>query len=275
VVLKPTSATNVILADQTVPSATAMGMLSGGADVVFTSRATPAPIAYVQSKTATANNTTISATFDAAPTQNNLLIAICGYNNSGDVIDTPSGWSVAINETGSSPSEAIFYKIAGASEASTVTVTKQGVTRQMALLIYEYSGIATSSPLDKTASSPDDATDDLSIASGTTATTTQADELLLAVLANPDGFRIGSWTNSFVERNDFGGSMALAGAERIVSSTGTYSTAGSLGFFGNNARGQIVTFKGRSWSETNTQRASIGLLIDGADDGASGQVFGF
>jgi hypothetical protein len=63
----------------------------------------------------------VSATFGATPVAGDLLVAIIGASNNS-TINTPSGWSTAINQRGT-PGQAIFYKIAGSAESRTVTVT--------------------------------------------------------------------------------------------------------------------------------------------------------
>ncbi len=82
-----------------------------------------------------------------------FLIAIVGTNDSV-TINTPGGWSTAISQSGAGcpgPCQAVFYKIANGSESATVTATISSGS-QLGLQIYEYSGVATSSPLDQTGS---------------------------------------------------------------------------------------------------------------------------
>ena len=129
-----------------------------------------AQVTLVQKKTGTTGSgTSVSATFDSPPTLNNLLVAIVG-NRASSTPTTPSGWSVAISETSNSPGQVIYYKIAGASEASAVTVNYTVVTA-LALQLYEYSGISTSSPLDQTGSSSGTSA---SVSSGSITTTSDS-----------------------------------------------------------------------------------------------------
>jgi len=180
------------------------------------------------------------ATFPATPTQDNLLVAIAGIRES-ETISAPSGWSTAINQTGS-PGQAIFYKIAGASEPTTVAVSTSGTTRK-GLHIYEYSGVNT---LDQVSSDTGTGT---AVSSGSV-TTTSADEAIIAGLViNVEGsFNDASWTNSFTEENDFSNDgvafliSTYAGADRILSTTGAYSTTVTASLSGA-WRGQIASFK--------------------------------
>ncbi|MDX1708225.1 MAG: hypothetical protein R3274_06470, partial [Desulfobacterales bacterium] len=206
-----------------------------------------AAISYVQTKNGNSNGaTSVSATFDTAPTENNLLVAIVGNRDSSTAPNTPSGWSVAISQTTNTPGQVIFYKIAGASESSTVTVNNYGTSTNLGIHIYEYSGVATSSPLDQSNS----ASGNSATASTGSITTTQDNELLIAGLVSNDReASFSSWTNSFSEKNDFhitsgkpGDKSGFGGADRIVSSTGSFSTSATVS--GSGAwRGQIVSFK--------------------------------
>jgi hypothetical protein len=201
-------------------------------------------VTLVQTATGTAEaSASVSAVFGATPTQGNLLIAIAG-NDDVDTPSTPSGWSVAINEAANNPGQVIFYKVAGASESTTVTVSGYSSNPDLGLHLYEYRGIARTSPLDRTASDAGTSGDPLS--SGTTPTTSTRRELLIAAFVIAKDTTFSGWTNSFAERVEFetAGTLAFGGADRIVSATGAYSTIVTPGQTGP-WRGQIVTFKAK------------------------------
>ena len=67
-------------------------------------------------------NSPLTTQFAFTVEQGNLLIAVFVSRNSG-TISAPAGWSTASIEDGVSPSVAMFYKIAGAGESRSVTVT--------------------------------------------------------------------------------------------------------------------------------------------------------
>jgi hypothetical protein len=214
-----------------------------------TPTAIPTPlIALVQKNYGTAYLASgVSATYNATPVAGNLLVAIVGASGSS-TIKLPSGWSSAINQSGASctqPCQAILYKIAGSSESRTVTVTLGDFLSVVGLQIYEYSGIDTASPLDKTASANGTST---SVSTGTTATTAQANELLVAGMVIRAQTSYGGWTNSFNEEADFQyrvGSAYVrtyAGANRIATAIGTYSTTATTTVSAA-WRGQIATFR--------------------------------
>lgn len=197
------------------------------------------------------NDTSISVIFDNIPAKNNLLIAIAG-NRDSSTPSTPSGWFVAIDQSANSPGQVIFYKIAGTSEPTKVTVSGYSTPTRLGLHIYEYSGIDTTSPLDQTSSDNKVATipDGETVSSGSV-TTLQNNELLIAGFVINDGSsntNFSGFSNSFTERNDFRNSgqpasrSTYAGADRIVSAIGTYFTSATASNSGD-WRGQIATFK--------------------------------
>jgi hypothetical protein len=186
--------------------------------------------------------TSVSVSFAAGPVANDLLIAICGASTAS-TITPPSGFSTAKNESGT-PSQGIFYKVATGSEGTTALSCGGGTTStRWGIQIYEYSNMATASPLDavNTVSSSGTGT---SPSSGTVVTT-NANDLLIAGITSSTNTSISSWTNSFVSENGMtiagGTKMAYGGADRVVSASGTYSAGATAG----NAawRGQIAAFK--------------------------------
>lgn len=214
-------------------------------------------IAQVQRKSAasTSDSTSHSITFDSAPTQGNLLVVV--YSSDGGGAAGPNGgWTPVTGTDGvlSADFTAVicWYKIAGASESSTISFTFASASN-LAVTAYEYSGIAASSPVDKVAgNSPGSSTG--TCATGTTATTTQADELLIAgvgqTTAGGGTLRtIASWNNSFTAELHIASTgspvnTSISVASRIVSATGTYSsTATFSGGNSNHPSAGIVTFK--------------------------------
>ncbi len=168
----------------------------------------------------------ITATYTTAPTAGNLLIAVFGESGSNN-INTPSGWQVAVVYQNTSPGGAIFYKIASGSE-STVTVTTTGgssTSYGMGLQLYEYSGMAATSPLDAVATPSSGS--GTSLTSGSL-TTTQACDLLMSGAAINTAATF-TWGSSFTEEFDFhnGGTneRSFSGADRAVASTGSYSSS--------------------------------------------------
>jgi hypothetical protein len=79
--------------------------------IVITNQAAATP-ALIQSKDTSGNGTQITLSTPASA--GNLLVVICGANASS-TITGPSGFSAAINQSGST-SQGIFYKIAAGNE---------------------------------------------------------------------------------------------------------------------------------------------------------------
>jgi hypothetical protein len=211
-------------------------------DNTFTTAAS-FPIALVQKNYGGAYLTTsVSATFDTTPVAGELLVAIVGASTTSTIY-TPTDWSTAINQSGA-PGQAIFYKIAGSGESTTVTVTVSDSASVLGLQIYEYRGIDTSSPLDQTGSATGTST---SPSSGSV-TTTQANELLIAGMIIRAATSFSGWTNSFTEQFDFQYQVGqtyvrtYAGADRVVTATDTYSTTATT-TVSEAWRGQIATFR--------------------------------
>lgn len=199
-----------------------------------------APALIQSASTASHNSTTITATFGVGATANRLLIAVCGAE--GTAITGPSGFSTAINQTGT-PSQGIFYKIATGGETG---ISCTSTSTFMGIHIYEYSGMQTTSVLEGTPGS--NTGSGTSPSTGSTTTTT-AETLLIAGITIDAQATFGTWTNSFTERNDLmigagtpGSRHAFGGADRSVVSAGTYSTAATASATGA-WRGQIAAFK--------------------------------
>lgn len=197
-------------------------------------------LAFVQQQSAQAAAGEVTATYDTAPTQNNLLIAVVSATTLAATVGI-TGWEIADAEDNAGCVK-IFFKIAGASEPSAVTATATG-SGATQIHIYEFSGNVTTTPHDQQAGANSGLGTTRSQSTGTTGTTAQADELLLAgVSVNGSFGATPTWSNSFTGGPT--GANRLASAYRIVAATGTYETtadwtAGSL----RRAQGTLVTFK--------------------------------
>jgi hypothetical protein len=201
----------------------------------------------VQRKTygSSSTSTNHTVTFDSTPTQNNLLVLRATCDDYATNIS--SGWTQAasaLDWTGTY----IYYKVAGASEPSSVTLTI-GSSTGCAMIADEWSGTAPSSPLDKTASAIGQSSP---VSTGTTTTTVQADELAIAVVGlseTPAGHNVSAWNNSFTENANVattasGTQVRVVGASRVLSATGAYTTAATITSPANNhSVGAIATFK--------------------------------
>lgn len=141
--------------------------------------------AHVQSPTAATafSGTTIALAYGSNVTAGSLLVCYIYANHgiSGVADSRSQTFSSAINVTDNATySLAIFYYPNTTGGADTVTVTFLGAITYASLQCSEYSGVATSSPLDKTASNsqtdPGTATD--AVTSGNVTTTTNGQLIL-------------------------------------------------------------------------------------------------
>lgn len=205
------------------------------------------PLTPVQNKTAVtvAAAASLTATWTSTPTQGNLLLAFA--NSDGLLTMNSSGWTLALAEVVQFTALDHWWKIAGAAESTTVQVSPSAST-SVALFVMEFSGNS-ASPLDKTASN-NPGSNAASIASGTTAATTQADETAFAAVGwnEAGGFVVTatSWTNSFVEEADLrgvaGASVGLAVASLVTVATGAQTTTATLSNTGGRPIGLIATY---------------------------------
>lgn len=170
--------------------------------LLFASPSWAAP-AHVQSPTAATafSGTSINLAYGSNVTAGGLLVCYINANHgiSGVADSRSQTFTAAVNVTDNATySLAIFYYANTTAGADTVTVTFLGAITYASLQCSEYSGVATSSPLDKFASNSqtDPGTASNAVTSGSVTTTT-------------DGQLIVGWTSALV-----------VGTETITAGTG-------------------------------------------------------
>lgn len=91
-----------------------------------------------------------SAALGATPTQNNLLWAFLWLDATGHTITQPSGWTklAEVDDATTQQMMGVYYKIAGASEATTFTWTWTVNAAQIDVYVAEWSGNSTVTPID-------------------------------------------------------------------------------------------------------------------------------
>lgn len=150
-------------------------------------------MAQIQKKTAAdvGDQTSHSVVFNSPPTQGNMMI-LCIASNVF-IVTPPSGWTNAVTQSDFLACY-VYYKIAGPGESSTVSFTSTAGCA--AMIAFEYSSL---SSIDQTANAIGQGAAG-TISTGTTSTTTSANEIAFAVAT----FRLGdgatsvsSWSNSF------------------------------------------------------------------------------
>ena len=152
-------------------------------------------------------------------------------------------WIKALEQSGASSDHtiSIWYKENGGS-GSAVTVTQTGGSGTNRWVIGEWTGVALASALDKIASQTHDSTI-TNFDSGATATTSQADELLIGGHA-VFGSRSFSPTNSFIEVAEI--SQKVQMQYKIVSATGAYNSTCDVTASADTGCSGIATFKAAS-----------------------------
>ncbi len=187
-----------------------------------------------------------SVAFDSNNTAGNLLVCcIQSFTDITDITDTAGNdWvkAVDLGNAGQNHYTDIWYVENCLGSANTVTAAGHSFGH---LWIAEYSGIETSGALDKTASAENGGAATDVFDSGATATTAQADELLVGCTAN-FGAVTSTWTEPDTEQYDDAsapGSRALSVADEIVAGTGTYSAVGTYSATTTGQQSAIATFK--------------------------------
>jgi hypothetical protein len=200
---------------------------------------------FVQVKSATTSggtNSTLSCTFTGAQTAGNTNIVAIGFNNItstiSSVVDSAGNvYQVAapLTRNGTSLSQAIYYAPAIAAAATnTITVTFSGATPSIDIRAAEYSGIATTSSVDQTASASGSSTSAVTPA----VTTTLANELIFGAGMTTGVFSAAG--SGFTSRIITPGNGDIL-EDRAVSTVGSYTATATLGSAAWLI--QVVTFK--------------------------------
>jgi len=197
----------------------------------------------------TSTSNSISVTMGSTPTSGNILVATIGikdlntYRTVSSISQTGCSWTRQVSKTSYSTDYfdvEIWFGVVSSGASASITITLTGTATCSVADVCEYSGVLTTGFLDKTASATGYSN---TPQTGTTATTTQANELWIgstivrvgAAQSNPaNGFTLLDGTNY--------SSMSLAYLEKIVSSTGQASSGTSTASTWDWA-GCIATFK--------------------------------
>lgn len=191
---------------------------------------------------------TIASCTDSASPANIYTVDVGGLNfNTSDAYGVCSGYmATALTST----------------DTVTITWTAASAFNYFAGQLTEYSGLATSSWTDQSASAQAFHTQAQGVDSGATGTTTQASELIFGAMildSNTETFSAGT---NFNMRAQFGfaGPVVLMGVEdQVVSSTSTYSCTGSW-VVGNHQEGAVcVTYKAGGAAASVPTRTLIGV----------------
>lgn len=199
-------------------------------------------IAVVQQVTvATASASTRTATI-AAATAGNKIIAI-GQTFSATVGFSPttpaSGWTTDYNPIQAGSGWQVKYAsfTAAGGETTITWTTDDAGSRNVSLIVYEVSGLATSSYFDK--SNFTTAATGTSRTTGSTGTLSQADELVLAAMQLNNNYTSPSWDSSLnisTTATRFFAGHLIVSATTAINATASWTNSVS-------ASGSIATYK--------------------------------
>lgn len=151
------------------------------------------------------NSKTCATTLSATPTEGNIVLAVGGYYFDGTDSDfSIPGFTEIVNRppaSGFSTCAWVGYKVAGASESTshTITNTDASSAQHLSLALIEISGLDTASLVDVTASTGA-AGEVTSQSTGTTGTLADADSLAIGIWVANKTLTSKSYTNSYTER---------------------------------------------------------------------------
>ncbi len=210
-------------------------------------------ISLVQQNAAPGSFTTsVPVAFPGASTAGNLIVVFVRMSHSSNSVLLPTitdtlhnSYSLALSriQTTDGHEVALFYAVSSASGANTVTATFPASNNHPYVAINEYIGVRTTNPLDRTMSAQGSSN---SPNSGSTATTTNANELVVAGMGLPSSYTgteaLGAGFSN-LQMNNSG--SAAADESMIVSAIGTYNGTFALGSSANWSA-LVATFIGAS-----------------------------
>jgi hypothetical protein len=195
------------------------------------------------------STSSLSVTLGSAPIPGNLLVAAC---NSDATVATPTGFLLAVSAI-SGQALYLWYRVVQSGDSATVAFAPS-VADSVAGGVLEYSGIITPNPLDQTASNTAGG-NPTSISTGTTGTTSQANELVIVVAGphagNNHPWTLSSWSAGYTSEIEEPNGIATVGSascachigDQVVSAVGTYSATATWSPSSSDAGALIATFK--------------------------------
>jgi len=204
----------------------------------------------------TAGGVSIVTVNIAAPASGSLIVTAVAIDKSSGGLTVPAGFTLIHDYDSANVSGGFAFKVSNGTETAVtwdwVTNTPAGNAAWVAV----YTGL-TSDPFDVKVEADSGVTAVTSQTTGTTASTTQADELAVAVMATDTGENADTgrdWTNGFTE---FGfsfdpgaGQAGLSIADKVLSAIGTVETTFSTTDVGDQMWASVATFKTLGVSRT-------------------------
>lgn len=218
----------------------------------FKAGSVPSRVQSATGNTGSGSASSISVSLGTVPVSGNTLIAVIATrgNTSGivtSITQTGATWTRAIQAARTSSSPGVTNEIwyaSGVSGAGTSITINQSTVKSAAVVI-EYSGLLVPGPLDQTATATGSGS---AVSTGTTASTSEANELWIGGIAISSGSTtVSSILNGFTSvansaTNGFNNAKAYA-LEKIVSATGTASSGGTASNSNITWAGTMATFR--------------------------------
>jgi subtilisin family serine protease len=220
-------ALRAVATDSTVAYASATANDGGGCPG-------PGSIALVQSTAVQGNNVTALARSFAAPNAaGNLILAFVRLSTTTQTVtvtDTAGNLyseAAAQAQTADGHQIVLFYAANVAAGANTVTATFSGSNKRPWLAVFEYSGVSTAQPLDRTAQAQGSGT---AVRAGPTAPTRSPDELVFAAVGLPGGSntKVTAGAGDTLLLSNTGSNSPAATEASGVAATGAYAGTFSL-----------------------------------------------
>jgi parallel beta-helix repeat protein len=174
-----------------------------------------------------------SATFNITPQEGNLLVAVTAHRSSGTTASiVEAGWTKVAEDhfettTSNRRGLAVFYKIAGAAESSTVTSSWSGTVSNNNIVIREYATPSGSFQFDVATDNNSGATLVSSLTTGTTASISNVNSLIVTAVAMRDDTPNASWTNGVTNNLNNNNTTTLQTAWVQSNSLGTKESTAS------------------------------------------------
>ena len=196
----------------------------------------------------TSATSTITVTLVSTPISGNVLIAVIGTRLAAtevtvsSITQTGVTWTEQISKYSGNINVELWLGVVGSGASTTITITLSATPSGSVADVCEWSGIATSGFLDKTATN---AGAGYTADTGTTDTTTKANELWVGGINDQSG-DLTTPTNGFTLLDGLTQTwLVIAYLYKIVSATGT-ANSGASTVASNSWVGCIATFKALS-----------------------------
>lgn len=199
-------------------------------------------IVVVQSQIGAANAASVTATFGTGATAGNTLVAF-SYTNSGAGNPVISGFTrqIMLPYSGTAQSINFYTKIAAGSETAIQMTGGSTISR---LHIAEISGLLSSITTDN--SNTNTVSTVTSISTNSISTANANDIVFVCAGTSTGESGTQSWTNSFSTLQADATSFRLLSGYQIVSTTGSYSSTGTVGTTATNSGAFIIALQASS-----------------------------